>query len=123
MVSTRASHWPTPSPTTSSPSYPSPSSAHIRSSPPGSRSARHAKLNLFLRVLAREAGGMHGIETLFCRIDLADELLIERAERGITLDVVGADLGPAEKNLAWRAADAVLAATGHRFGVRMQLTK
>lgn len=82
-----------------------------------------AKLNLFLRVLAREADGMHGIETLFCRIELADELVIERVESGITLDVLGADLGPSEKNLAWRAADAVLAATGRRFGVRMQLTK
>ncbi len=82
-----------------------------------------AKLNLFLRVLAREADGMHGIETLFCRIDLADELVIERVESGITLDVLGAELGPIEKNLAWRAADAVLAATGRRFGVRMQLTK
>ncbi len=28
--------------------------------------AAHAKLNLFLRILAREADGYHGIETLFC---------------------------------------------------------
>ena len=28
----------------------------------------HAKLNLFLRVLAREADGYHGLETLFCLV-------------------------------------------------------
>lgn len=82
-----------------------------------------AKLNLFLRVLAREADGMHGLETLFCRIDLADELRVERTERGIELEVHGAELGPVEQNLAWRAADTVLDATGRRFGVRMVLTK
>ncbi len=82
-----------------------------------------AKLNLFLRVLAREADGYHGLETLFCRIALSDTLTVARVERGITLEVEGADLGPVEKNLAWRAADAVLAATGRTFGVAMHLTK
>lgn len=82
-----------------------------------------AKVNLFLRVLAREADGMHGLETLFCRIALADELRVERATEGIELTVAGADLGAVEQNLAWRAADAVLAATGRRFGVRMHLEK
>ena len=33
--------------------------------------AAHAKLNLFLRVLARESDGYHGIETLFCLVSLA----------------------------------------------------
>lgn len=82
-----------------------------------------AKVNLFLRVLAREADGYHGLETLFCRVGLADTLTVERAAAGITLEVEGADLGPIEENLAWRAADAVLAATGRRFGVRMHLVK
>lgn len=82
-----------------------------------------AKLNLFLRVLAREADGYHGVETLFCRAGLADTLAVERTGGGIALEVSGADLGPVEENLAWRAADAVLAATGRRFGVRMHLEK
>ena len=30
----------------------------------------YAKLNLFLRVLAREVSGYHSIETLFCLIDV-----------------------------------------------------
>jgi 4-diphosphocytidyl-2-C-methyl-D-erythritol kinase len=84
----------------------------------------HAKLNLFLRVLAREVGGYHGLETLFCLVDLADELGAERREgRGVTIDVQGADVGPAKDNLAVRAAAAVLSATGERFAVHLTLTK
>lgn len=82
-----------------------------------------AKVNLFLRVLAREADGYHGIETLFCRIGLADTLRVVRTEGGVSLTVAGANVGPVEQNLAWRAADAVLAATGRRFGVAMELSK
>lgn len=85
--------------------------------------ACHAKVNLFLRVLAREASGYHGIETLFCRIALHDTLEVTRTDSGITLVVEGADVGPAQENLAWRAADAVLAATGRQFGVAMRLVK
>jgi len=85
--------------------------------------ACHAKVNLFLRVLAREADGYHGIETLFCRIALADTLTLERIDQGVDLTVTGADVGPIEQNLAYRAADLALATTGRRFGVRMHLQK
>jgi 4-diphosphocytidyl-2-C-methyl-D-erythritol kinase len=82
-----------------------------------------AKLNLFLRVLAAEADGWHGLETLFCRIDLADELRIERRASGISLEVTGAETGPAEQNLAVRAARLVLEATGSKLGVHLHLQK
>lgn len=82
-----------------------------------------AKVNLFLRVLGKEEDGYHSLETLFCRVGLSDTLTVERTESGIELSVLGADVGPTEQNLAWRAADAVLQATGRRFGVRMGLTK
>ena len=84
----------------------------------------HAKLNLFLRVLAREAEGYHGLETLFCLVDLADQLRAERREgRGVTIEVQGADVGPSADNLAVRGGAAVLAATGERFAVHLTLTK
>ena len=87
------------------------------------RIAAHAKANLFLRVLAKEATGYHTLETVFTLLELADELVVERTASGIELSVTGAATGPAEQNLAWRAAQLVLAATGNRFGVRIQLTK
>lgn len=88
------------------------------------RIAAHAKLNLLLRVLAREQDGYHGIETLFCLISLADELAAERRPgRGVTLEVKGADCGPMAENLAVRAAQLVLEATGHSTAIHLALQK
>jgi len=89
------------------------------------RVAAHAKVNLFLRILAREAPtGFHQIETAFALVDLADELIVTRTAGGtVELTVHGPDLGPPEENLAVRAARAVLHATGNTFGVALELTK
>lgn len=88
------------------------------------RSAARAKLNLFLRVLAKEDDGYHGLETLFCLIDLADELSAERREgKGVSLSVEGADCGPEAENLATRAAKMVLDATGNPCAVHLTLKK
>jgi 4-diphosphocytidyl-2-C-methyl-D-erythritol kinase len=84
----------------------------------------HAKFNLFLRVLAREADGFHGLETLFCLVSLSDTLRAERTDDGgVSLKVSGADCGPPEQNLAVRATEMVLAATGRKFGIRLTLAK
>lgn len=83
-----------------------------------------AKANLFLRILARESTGYHGLETLFCLLDLSDDLAAERRTGdAVSIDVRGADVGPPEKNLAVRAADMVLQATGRRFGAHLTLDK
>jgi 4-diphosphocytidyl-2-C-methyl-D-erythritol kinase len=87
------------------------------------RIAAHAKVNLFLRILAREPGGYHQLETAFALLDLADELVVSRAPSGVALVVHGPDLGPVEENLAVRAAHAALEATGRPFGVTIELTK
>jgi 4-diphosphocytidyl-2-C-methyl-D-erythritol kinase len=87
-------------------------------------SAAPAKLNLFLRVLSRNVDGYHGIETLLCLISLSDLLQAERRDgRGVSIEVEGADVGPAADNLAVRAAARVLEATGNRFAVHLTLTK
>jgi 4-diphosphocytidyl-2-C-methyl-D-erythritol kinase len=83
----------------------------------------HAKVNLFLRVLAREASGFHQVETMFTLLELHDDLVVERTDGGVTLTAEGADTGPAEENLAYRAAARVLEATGRKFGVRLHLVK
>jgi 4-diphosphocytidyl-2-C-methyl-D-erythritol kinase len=83
-----------------------------------------AKINLFLRVLAREENGYHGIETLFCLISLADSLTVDRRDgRGASIDVSDAELGPPDQNLAVKAANAVLESVGHPFAVHITLTK
>ena len=71
-----------------------------------------AKINLFLRILAREASGYHQIETIFLRLALADEVVVRTGVAGRTLDCRGADVGPMERNLAWRAAMALRHAGG-----------
>src|SRR5207247_587708 len=88
------------------------------------RVAAHAKLNLLLRILAREApAGYHQIETAFALLELTDELVVTRTATGVALTVHGPDLGAPEQNLAVRAARAVLGATGYKFGVALELTK
>ncbi len=87
------------------------------------RIAAHAKINLFLRILARDGSGYHQIETAFALVDLADDLEVRRIDSGVTLEVEGPDLGPVADNLAVRAARAVLEATGNKFGVALQLRK
>ena len=86
--------------------------------------AAPAKLNLLLRVLGRDADGYHTIETLFCLVGLADTVVAERRDqRGVTIEVSGADVGEPERNLALRGAALVLDATGQRFGLHLTLTK
>jgi 4-diphosphocytidyl-2-C-methyl-D-erythritol kinase len=67
------------------------------------------KINLFLRVLAREASGYHQLETLLCRIDLADRVTLTVRDGANALSLSGPalpaeGLGADEQNLAWRAA-------------------
>lgn len=81
-----------------------------------------AKLNLTLSVLAREASGYHQLETLFCRLELADELEVLTGGGGVQLTVDGPDLGPDAQNLVVRAAEAVLPRLG-AGGASIHLTK
>ena len=88
-----------------------------------SRFAR-AKLNLFLRVFGKEPDGFHHLETLFARVELADTVTARRTEgKLVELTVTGAELGPVESNLAFRAAQAVLASLRAPIGVELTLEK
>ncbi|HSL70803.1 MAG TPA: hypothetical protein VK864_11215, partial [Longimicrobiales bacterium] len=51
------------------------------------RLAARAKVNLRLRVLAREASGYHQIETLFCALDHADDIEIGLGGRELRLEI------------------------------------
>ena len=81
------------------------------------RTVAQAKVNLFLRVLARETDGYHQLETLFCRLELGDDVTVRIGVDGRSLDCTGPalppeGLGPVERNLAWRAAVRYAEATG-----------
>lgn len=90
---------------------------------PAARIVAQAKLNLHLRVLARGASGFHSIETIFHRIDLGDEISVHVTGGDRSIDVSGADVGPAESNLAFRAAVAYAEHTGWPRGFRIELNK
>ncbi len=83
-----------------------------------------AKINLVLRILGRRPDGYHELDTLFQAISLSDEVLIvPREASGVGLTVVDADVGPADRNLALRAARAWADASGVDPRVHIRLTK
>jgi 4-diphosphocytidyl-2-C-methyl-D-erythritol kinase len=91
---------------------------------PAARIEAQAKLNLYLRVLTREESGYHSIETIFHRIDLADDIQIRlNRERKRTVDVTGAEVGPMESNLAYRAAVAYQEYVGWPRGFTIEIEK
>lgn len=88
----------------------------------------HAKINLILRILAREATGYHGIETLFQLLELHDLVHVRVGTMTPSLTCAGptmpaAGLGPVEQNLAWRAAMAYTAASGWTTGWEIEIEK
>ena len=102
-------------------------SAHPATRVRAARIAAQAKVNLRLRILAREASGYHQLETLFLRLALADDVMVRVTDGARSLDVGGdvdpRQLGTVERNLAWRAADAYASATGWPSGFAIELTK
>jgi 4-diphosphocytidyl-2-C-methyl-D-erythritol kinase len=91
------------------------------------RVTAQAKVNLLLRVLAREASGYHSIETVFLRLDLGDDVRV-RLTSGRSLECAGpamppSGLGATERNLAYRAALAYADATGWPTGFAIEIEK
>ena len=82
-----------------------------------------AKVNLALRILAREEDGYHQLETLFQALDLTDEVWVRPAPEGIRLRVEGPEPCAPEDNLAHRAAAAFLQRAGITQGVEIYLRK
>lgn len=86
-----------------------------------------AKVNLFLRVLAREDTGYHAIETLLCRLQLSDIVRLRIRSDGRYLRTSGrlpqGGFGPDEANLAWKAAELFTMRTGWPPGFEIELEK
>src|SRR5690606_31280856 len=83
-----------------------------------------AKVNLRLRVLAREESGYHSLETIFLAVSLTDEISIEREAGGVEIEVSGGiDTGPPERNLVRLAAEAFRRRFRIKEGVSIRLHK
>jgi 4-diphosphocytidyl-2-C-methyl-D-erythritol kinase len=86
-----------------------------------------AKINLRLDVLGKRPDGFHELRTIFQAISLRDELQLRLSRRpGIELTIYGDESlsrEPFEKNLVYRAVDALRSDLGIRSGVEIELTK
>jgi 4-diphosphocytidyl-2-C-methyl-D-erythritol kinase len=87
----------------------------------------YAKLNLRLEVLGKRADGYHELRTIFQTISLHDTVRLRKTRQsGISLSVRGnAALAgePVERNLVYRAVDALRRELGMRAGVEIVLDK
>ena len=86
-----------------------------------------AKLNLYLHVTGRRADGFHLLDSLVAFSDIGDRLSVAPASR-LSLAVTGPfapDLGQddPQKNLVWRAAQALAAKLGRAPDVALTLEK
>jgi 4-diphosphocytidyl-2-C-methyl-D-erythritol kinase len=82
-----------------------------------------AKLNLMLHIVGRRADGYHLLQSAMQFIDLADELRFYRRPSGVLERVAGLVDVPAERDLAIRAARALLDHTGRNDGVAIEVVK
>jgi 4-diphosphocytidyl-2-C-methyl-D-erythritol kinase len=86
-----------------------------------------AKVNLWLKICGKRADGFHELDSLFVPLTLADEVLLEKKERGISLVVQDCGTGEAvprgPENLAWRAAEAFFCETQIAVGAAITLKK
>lgn len=85
----------------------------------------YAKVNLGLRILDRRPDGFHELRTVFQTISLGDPIRVgwqPGRKTKIELACSDPELENAE-NLAWRAAEALLARVGRRGRVRIEIEK
>src|SRR5260370_24765756 len=86
-----------------------------------------AKINLRLDILGKRADGFHELRTVFQTISSHDELRLRASPRpGIALSIEGnqpLSAEPAEKNLVYRAVDALRSELKIRGGVEINLKK
>ena len=85
----------------------------------------YAKVNLHLSVLGKRSDGYHELLTLFERVDLADELRVERSgpAGGLEFSCKAPGIPSDSTNLAVRAAQLYREASGWRDGLKIQLEK
>ncbi|MCZ2264136.1 4-(cytidine 5'-diphospho)-2-C-methyl-D-erythritol kinase [Isoptericola sp. QY 916] len=102
---------------------------HLAAAPsPSVRVRAPGKVNLSLRVGARQADGYHPLSTIFQAVALYEEVTATQVPEGagvtITVDGPQAELVPVDgTNLAWRAAEALATQVGVAPDVALHLAK
>lgn len=81
-----------------------------------------AKVNLYLKVLARRQDGYHELVTVMQALTLADELHLTPG-KGLTFSCQHPEVPSGPDNLVWRAAQHFGAATGQIPQVHLELVK
>ena len=89
----------------------------------GGRTLAQAKINLSLRVLAKEPDGYHSIETVFLRLALGDDVRLHVRASARTLRCGVMRDQPEDQNLAYRAAALYAAETGWPGGFEIVIKK
>lgn len=82
-----------------------------------------AKLNLFLHVVGRRADGYHLLQTVFQLLDRGDVVRLRRRTDGEIQRIEPLPGIPPEQDLAVRAARALQAASGTRWGAEIAIDK
>jgi 4-diphosphocytidyl-2-C-methyl-D-erythritol kinase len=94
---------------------------------PEVRIPAYAKINLRLDILGKRADGFHELRTIFQTISLQDELRLWTSRQpAISLKILGNESllrEPVEKNLVYRAVDALRRELKIRGGVEIELKK
>lgn len=82
------------------------------------RGRAFAKINVTLRVLGTRADGFHELRTVFQSLALHDTLIVERALGPFRIVCSDPDCPADERNLVWKAADALARRAGRRSALR-----
>ena len=83
----------------------------------------YAKVNLTLDVLSKRPDGYHDISTIMRTVDIYDTVEISLTDEGIELSTSLDFLPTDEKNIAYRAAQAIFSETGIQKGAKIHITK
>lgn len=83
-----------------------------------------AKINLYLQVLNKRGDNFHNLNTLFCRIDLKDTIVLrERKDSLIKIKCNSRQVPKGKSNLCYAAAELLKQAFKLSFGLEIEIKK
>src|SRR5512135_3345360 len=82
-----------------------------------------AKINLSLSVLGKRPDGYHEVEMLMQMVGLYDEVTVSVVGTGIRVNCDTDTVPSGEGNIAWKAAQEILLASGKEAGITITIKK